>query len=97
MGRTMALEFQLNAAARREGEMTAEMRVLRDKLKERDMEVAMLTMKLDAMKENYGELLDKYNSAVKALVGDFNHSFERPTAPPPPANKLPPVGKLPGK
>lgn len=84
VGRTQALEFQLTAAAIREGELKSEMRALERALHDKSHEVAVLTMRLEAMKENYGELLDKYNSAVKALVGDFNQAFERPTQRPPP-------------
>ncbi len=65
VGRQEAIEFQLAAAMRREGEMSQRIRHLENEVKDRDMAVRELTWRYDALKEQYIDLNERHKQAEK--------------------------------
>lgn len=96
LGRTEALEMALTHANRREGEMAEQLRQFERRFHEKDLELRTLTVRYEALKENYTELAERYRGAVDELVKYYAHKTSPPTGSEHPEySRLPRPPKLP--
>lgn len=91
MGSQEAMRFQIEAAVKRESEMAARILSLESQLKDREMALRELSLRYEALKENYSDLAERHRQAESdnRLLRDeiLKHYLEvdrRKTMPPPP-------------
>lgn len=76
IGRTHALEMQLAATLRKEGQLQEKIESLERQLRDRETALRELQWRYEALKENYRELEEKYK--VLKLLKEYLHSIPPP-------------------